>query len=88
MGMINRWYDILKLLVSHHQVSIKTFKKQLSLSNQTIQKTIIQLNRELQGIALIEEVEDKYQISIVDFDSFNKIMQGSLKKQTDFNSSS
>lgn len=88
LGMINRWYDILKLLVSHHQVSIKTLKKQLSLSNQTIQKTIIQLNRELQGIALIEEVEDKYQISIIDFDSFNKIMQGSLKKQTDFNSSS
>ncbi|MCF7546196.1 DeoR family transcriptional regulator [Enterococcus faecium] len=53
MTLVNRWYQLLKLLVTHKKVSIQEVQKEIKTSNQTIKKDIGELNEEIAGIAKI-----------------------------------
>lgn len=60
----------------------------MHLTPYTIKNNIKLLNNELQGIAWIQESSKSYYIEIKDFKQLDKVMAGSFKKESDFNSSS
>lgn len=88
MTLVNRWYQILQLLVTHKEMSLTELQKQLAMSPQTVRKSIETLNEELLDIAMIVQKNNEFHIEIQHYDQFDVIMAGSLKKQSDFNSSS
>ena len=88
MTLVNRWYQLLKLLVTHKKVSIQEVQKEIKTSNQTIKKDIGELNEEIAGIAKIIQKNKHFELEIYDFDFFDEIMQGKLKTASDFNSAS
>jgi len=88
MSIINRWYEILELLLSRDTLTSKEIEDKLQLTPYTIKNNIELLNNELIGIAHIYEKDKNYHIKIEDFTQLQKIMSGSLKKESDFNSSS
>ncbi|KWY67522.1 hypothetical protein AS246_15535 [Enterococcus faecium] len=62
MTLVNRWYQLLKLLVTHKKVSIQEVQKEIKTSNQTIKKDIGELNEEIAGIAkIIQKASMNYQ---------------------------
>ncbi len=87
MAIVNRWYQILNLLVLHDTLSIDQMKEIVHVSDQTLKKDIRLLNEQIQGYAHINEVNKSYQLVIDKYDSFFDIMEGSLKGESDFNSS-
>lgn len=88
VGIINRWYEILELFLAHDRLSEEELEEKLHLTPYTIKNNIKLLNNELQGIAWIQENGKNYHIKIKDFKQLEKIMTGSFKKESDFNSSS
>lgn len=88
MTLINRWYQILQLLVTHKEMTMSELQKQLISSPQTIRKNIELLNDELLEIAQINQNKNGFSLEVQDFDCFETIMSGSLKKMSDFNSAS
>jgi len=88
MSIINRWYEILELLLARDTVTSKEIEEKLQLTRYTIKNNIEMLNSELTGIARIYEQNKNYHIQIEDFTQLQKIMSGSFKKESDFNSSS
>ncbi|MCD5001500.1 HTH domain-containing protein [Enterococcus saccharolyticus] len=88
MALVNRWYQILQLLVTHKEITLTELQKQLSMSPQTIRKSIDTLNDELVNIALIVQCNNHFHLEIQQHDQFDVVMTGSLKKRSDFNSSS
>lgn len=60
MTLVNRWYQLLKLLVTHKKVSIQEVQKEIKTSNQTIKKDIGELNEEIAGIAKIIEKKQTF----------------------------
>jgi lichenan operon transcriptional antiterminator len=69
-------------------MSLTELQKQLAMSPQTVRKSIETLNEELLDIAMIVQKNNEFHIEIQHYDQFDVIMAGSLKKQSDFNSSS
>lgn len=88
MTLVNRWYQILQLLVTHKEMTLSELQKQLAMSPQTVRKSIETLNEELVNIALIIQENNEFHLEIQQYDQFDVIMAGSLRKQSDFNSSS
>lgn len=88
MTVVNRWYQILQLLVTHKEMTIGSLKQQLLTSTQTVKTSIESLNEELIGIAEIVQHKNDFHIEIEDFEKFDLIMNGSLKRKSDFNSCS
>lgn len=88
MGIINRWYEILDLLLARDTIASKELEDRLQLTPYTIKNNIELLNNELTGIARIHERNKNYSIVIEDHTQLEKIMYGTFKKESDFNSSS
>lgn len=88
MGIVNRWYEILELLLARDTLSSKELEDRLQLTPYTIKNNIDLLNNELTGIARIHERNKKYSIEIQDHTQLERIMYGTFKKESDFNSSS
>lgn len=87
MGIVNRWYDILKMLLAHDQLTAEEFQKNFSLTPHTLKNSIKLLNEEMIGIAHIHQDKHVYTLEIFDFQELDKIMSGSFKRESDFNSS-
>lgn len=87
MALINRWYQLLQHFITHDRLSLDELQKITDTSAQTTKKAIQLLNEQMEKIAVIEEKEAVYSIKITDSQQFSEIMNGSLKQQTDFNSS-
>lgn len=88
MGIVNRWYEILKLLLAHDQLTADDFRRNFSFTPHTLKNSIKLLNEEMVGIAHIHEKKHIYTLQIFDFKELDKIMSGSFKRESDFNSSS
>ena len=87
MGIVNRWYDILKLLLAHDQLTADDFIKNFSFTPHTLKNSISLLNEELNEVAHIYQNRNTYSLKIYDFQKLDAIMLGSLKRESDFNSS-
>ena len=87
MALVNRWYQILQLLVTHKEMTVTELQNKLAASPQTVRKSIETLNDELLGIAQIVQHKNEFQITIADFDQFDEVMAGKLRHDSDFNSS-
>ncbi|GMA09308.1 transcription antiterminator BglG [Tetragenococcus halophilus subsp. flandriensis] len=88
MAVVNRWYQILQLLVTRKKMSTTEMEQKLAISRQTIRNSIESLNEELGNIAKINQSDNTYQLTINNFDRFDEIMADGLKKISDFNSAS
>ena len=64
MTVVNRWYQILQLLVTHKEMRIGSLKQQLNTSTQTVKTSIESLNEELIGIAEIVQHKNDFHIEI------------------------
>ena len=87
MALINRWYQLLQQFMTHDRLSLNELQKITDTSPQTTKKTIQLLNDQMEHIAMIKEIDQIYSLKIMDSKQFSEIMNGSLKQQTDFNSS-
>ena len=72
MALVNRWYQILQLLVTHKEMTVTELQNKLAASPQTVRKSIETLNDELLGIAQIVQHKNEFQITIADFDQFDQ----------------
>lgn len=88
MAIVNRWYQILQLLVTNKELTISQMQKKLETSPQTVRKSVESLNEELIDIAQIVQEKNEFHLEIDNFEYFDEIMAGSLKHKSDFNSSS
>lgn len=88
MTLVNRWYEILQLLYFNQRLSIDELKEKLKLSPQTIKSSIDTLNQELMPIAQISFNDKMYCLMIYQYEEFQEILHGRLKKESDYNSSS
>jgi lichenan operon transcriptional antiterminator len=88
MGIVNRWYDILELMLARDRITNTELEKRLHLTTYTATNNIKLLNNELTGIARIEKDKNYYYLDIYDFERLEQIMSGKFKKDSDFNSSS
>ncbi|MGG5370670.1 BglG family transcription antiterminator [Enterococcus sp. AZ196] len=87
MALINRWYQLLQHFITHDRLRLNELQKITDTSAQTTKKAIQLLNDQMERIAVIEEKEAIYSLKVIDPQQFSEIMNGSLKQQTDFNSS-
>ncbi|MFQ7233294.1 MAG: BglG family transcription antiterminator [Enterococcus hulanensis] len=87
MALINRWYQLLQHFITHDRLSLSELQKITGTSAQTTKKAIQLLNDQMERVALIEEKDNIYSLKVMDSYQFSEIMNGSLKQQTDFNSS-
>ncbi|SES10697.1 BglG family transcription antiterminator [Streptococcus gallolyticus] len=87
MALVNRWYQILEALVAQHQVNLDDLRSDLSVSMYTLQKSIDQLNDILDGDIQIKQQGNQMMIEVYDYARLEDIMAGSLRKESDFNSS-
>lgn len=88
MALVDRWYDILNILEANPNMTQQELEYNLGTSRQTLKKNIKLLNKELENIAVITLDNQKYSLSILQFDEYEKILSGKLKRESDFNSSS
>lgn len=86
MAVVNRWYQILQLLVTRKKMTTTELEQKLCISRQTIRNSIESLNEELNDIAVIRQKDHTYQLNIHNFERFEEVMVGGLKKTRDFNS--
>ncbi|WP_349627500.1 MULTISPECIES: PTS sugar transporter subunit IIA [unclassified Enterococcus] len=85
--LVNRWYQILNTLILSQSISIQELCQKTGFSRHNIKTGIQMLNDQLKGIARIQADLNNYQIVILNQNKFDQIMDGSLKGQSDFNSS-
>ncbi|MGT2833486.1 BglG family transcription antiterminator [Streptococcus halotolerans] len=88
MAIIKRWYKILNFLVSQTQVSLQEMKKELNVSQKTLLSSIEQLNAVLDDDIRIKNEHNQLSLQVFDYNRLEEILSGSLKKESDFNSSS
>lgn len=88
MAIINRWYRILETLVAQHHVSFEEMRGELNISAVTLQKSIEQLNDVLDVDLQIRLDENQLSLEVYDYHRLEEILAGSLRKESDFNSSS
>ena len=88
MTIVNRWYNILEKMVSQPTYSLVDMRSELDISMQTLQKSIQQLNDVLAPSIQIISQDDKLMLEVYDYTEFERILSGSLKRESDFNSSS
>ncbi|MGT2929989.1 BglG family transcription antiterminator [Streptococcus dentasini] len=88
MALVNRWYRILNLLVSQHQVTVEEVRKNLGISTKTLRSSIDQLNDILDADVQVVQRDDSLFLEVADYARLEEILSGSLRKESDFNSSS
>ncbi|WP_273478053.1 HTH domain-containing protein [Ignavigranum ruoffiae] len=86
MSLLIRWYEILNLLLTQKTISLENLEDHLNLSSATVKKSIDLLNQEIAPYAEIIEQSSSYFLKIYDYEKFDLIKTGSLKKQADYNS--
>ncbi|MGX5860343.1 BglG family transcription antiterminator [Streptococcus sanguinis] len=75
-------------MVSQPTYSLVDMRLELDISMQTLQKSIQQLNDVLAPNIQIISKDDQLLLEVYDYTELEKILSGSLKKESDFNSSS
>ena len=88
MTLVNRWYNILDKMVSQPTYSLVDMRSELDISLQTLQKSIQQLNDVLAPNIQIIAQDDQLMLEVYDYTELERILSGSLKQESDFNSSS
>ncbi|WP_315306169.1 HTH domain-containing protein [Enterococcus devriesei] len=88
MALVNRWYQVLQHFITHDRLSLEDLKQVTDTSTQTVKKTIQLLNEQLEHVLKIVDIGGFYQLKVIDPTQFDEVMDGSLKQQMDFNSSS
>ena len=88
MTIVNRWYNILEKMVSQPTYSLVDMRSELDISMQTLQKSIQQLNDVLAPNIQIISQDDQLMLEVYDYTELERILSGSLKQESDFNSSS
>lgn len=88
MALVNRWYRILETLVALRRVSVEEMRADLDVSLSTLQKSLEQLNDLLAPDLEIIQEEGLLSIEVYDYVRLEDILAGSLRKDSDFNSSS
>ncbi|TCD45838.1 PRD domain-containing protein [Streptococcus sp. X16XC17] len=88
MAIINRWYRVLETLVLQHRVSFEEMRSDLNINSATLQKSIEQLNEVLDADLHIRFEQNQLVLEVYDYDRLEEILAGSLRKESDFNSSS
>lgn len=86
MAQIDTWYDILNVLVSYEKIKETELRDIVGVSLPTLKKEINLLNGQLDSVVKINKINEYYLLEIQDYNSFEQIMNGELKKETDFNS--
>ncbi|MEX2785314.1 transcription antiterminator [Streptococcus sp. H49] len=87
MALVNRWYQILNALAAQPQLSIDDMLDLLDISYKTLQTSIRQLNDVLDGDVQIRQTGSQLYIDVLDYTRLEEILSGSLRKESDFNSS-
>ena len=88
MALVNRWYRILETLVAQRRVGVEEMRADLNVSLSTLQKSLEQLNDLLAPDLEIKQEEGLLSIEVYDYIRLEEILAGSLRKESDFNSSS
>lgn len=88
MALVGRWYNILNILENNSYISQEELEKRLGTSRQTLRKNIQLLNKELEGTAFIQLENKNYKLNVFDLQKYEKVLSGSLKVDSDFNSAS
>lgn len=86
MTLVNRWYNILDKMVSQPTYSLVDMRSELDISLQTLQKSIQQLNDVLAPNIQIISQDDLLMLEVYDYTELERILSGSLKQESDFNS--
>ena len=87
MALVNRWYHILEILVAQHSVSLETMRKELNVSMKTLLTSIEQFNAILDDDIQIRQEDNLLLLDVYDYARLETILAGSLRKESDFNSS-
>lgn len=89
MGLVNRWYNILEFFFHRGEASLEELEQEFKLSKNTMKKTISLLNEELEETAkIVFSANNNLELEIYQGSKFENIMSGSLRFESDFNSSS
>lgn len=88
MAIVNRWYRILEILVTQRRVTVEEMRADLQISATTLQKSIEQLNDVLDSDLQIKQTDTILSLEVYDYARLEDILAGSLRKKSDFNSSS
>lgn len=88
MALVNRWYRILESLVARHVITLEEMRSNLNVSMSTLQKSIEQLNEILDSDIQIKQVGNTLRLEVYDYSRLEEVLSGSLRKESDFNSSS
>lgn len=88
MALVNRWYEILENLLLQNPMTFENLRKKLQISPQTLVKSIEQLNDVLDGDIVINQKDNQIELAVYDYARLETILAGSLRKTSDFNSSS
>ena len=88
MAVVNRWYRILELLVTQQRLTLEEMRSDLNVSLSTLQKSIEQLNELLDSDLQIKQEGQLISLEVYDYRRLEDILAGSLRKGSDFNSSS
>lgn len=88
MALVNRWYRILELLVTQQRITLEEMRLDLNVSMSTLQKSIEQLNETLDSDLQIKQVGHSVTLEVYDYRRLEDILAGSLRRESDFNSSS
>lgn len=88
MSLVKKWYQILNVLLVKEYIADEKLSDIIQTTSQTLKKNIELLNDQLKGIASILWEKDRCYLRIENHSEFKEIMNGKLKKDMDFNSSS
>lgn len=88
MALVNRWYQVLQHFITQDRLTLEELELITNTTSQTVKKTIQLLNEQMEHVAKIVEAAGFYQLKVIDSKQFEAVMNGSLKQQMDFNSSS
>lgn len=88
MALVNRWYQVLQHFITQDRLTLEELELITNTTSQTVKKTIQLLNEQMEHVGKIVEVSGVYQLKVIDSKQFEVVMNGSLKQQMDFNSSS
>lgn len=88
MVLVNRWYQVLQRFITQDRLTLEELELITNTTSRTVKKTIQSLNEQMEHVAKIVEDSGVYQLKVIDSKQFELVMNGSLKQQMDFNSSS
>lgn len=87
MALINRWYTILEALMAQPRVDVATLCQRLAVSTPTLYASIDYLNELLGEGVSIKRYGKQLTLLVSDYGKLEQVISGSLRKESDFNSS-